>query len=127
MNKLISMDKKYKTRDGRDVRVLCIDNNGACAEGYPVVATVDGVVAAFTATGCFYIDSEEHYIDLVELAQEHSVWLELCTHCGDVTSHVYETEEDMLNSIRHSQAQSADYPYTLLATKKVVITEGESC
>lgn len=35
MNK-ITMDKKYKTRDGRKVRVLCVDKAGE----YPVVALV---------------------------------------------------------------------------------------
>lgn len=35
----ISMDKKYRTRDGRDVRLLCVD--GPCPK-YPVVGYVEG-------------------------------------------------------------------------------------
>lgn len=34
----ISMDKKYRTRDGRDVRLLCVDG----PNGYPVIGLVDG-------------------------------------------------------------------------------------
>lgn len=35
MTNLISMDKQYKTRDGRDVRVLCTDNvEGGCMDCY---------------------------------------------------------------------------------------------
>lgn len=32
----ISMDKKYQTRDGRPVRLLCVDDT----EPYPVVAII---------------------------------------------------------------------------------------
>lgn len=35
---MISMDKKYRTRDGRDVRVLSLDG----APGLPVVGVIDG-------------------------------------------------------------------------------------
>lgn len=38
-DKLISVNKKYKTYDGRDVRVLCVD---APRLEYPVLALVDG-------------------------------------------------------------------------------------
>lgn len=125
MTNLISMDKKYKTRDGRDVRVLCVDNNGACAEGYPVVAIVDGAVVAFTATGGFYPDSEERDMDLIEVVQEHIVWIEVFKSQDKVISCSYETEGEMVESIQSSKNCNTPYEYTLLATKKIVVTEGE--
>lgn len=127
MTNLISMDKRYKTRDGRDVRVLCTDNLGVCAGSYPVVAIVEGAVSMFTAKGGFHVENVEHDLDLIEQPQEHSVWIELCKRYGSICSYVYETEEDMYISIRHSQAQNYACPYTLLATKKVVVAGGEFC
>lgn len=34
----ISMDKKYRTRDGRDIRLLCVDG----PEEYPVIGVIYG-------------------------------------------------------------------------------------
>ena len=61
MNK-ISMDKQYRTRDGRPVRVLCVDAPGA----FPVVAIVDNGVIQYSAEGrvggCI-----DQYINLIEI------------------------------------------------------------
>lgn len=51
---VISMDKKYKTRDGRSVRVLCIDCAGNVH--YPVLALIlewngDETLSSFTPEG----------------------------------------------------------------------------
>jgi hypothetical protein len=43
----ISMDKKYKTRDGRDVRLLCVDGVGH----YPVVGYVVDVLTVWKDDG----------------------------------------------------------------------------
>ena len=125
MENLISMDKKYKTRDGKFVRVLCVDNDD---EEFPVIASIKGVALNFTSTGAFHtIPDYEHPLDLIEQPQEHSVWIELCKRYGSICSYVYETEEDMNISIQHSQAENYACPYTLLATKKVVVAGGEFC
>lgn len=61
---MISMDKQYRTRDGRKVRVLCVDRVG----NYPVVALLgDGEsLFTFTAEGKHFPESGKHYLDLVE-------------------------------------------------------------
>lgn len=59
-----SMDKKYTTREGRPVRLLCTDAPGV----YPVVALVDGLATAqsFTAEGGFQV-TQAHSLDLIEV------------------------------------------------------------
>jgi hypothetical protein len=43
----ISMDRKYRTKDGREVRLLCVD-----AKGYwPVVGLIDGELETWTRDG----------------------------------------------------------------------------
>lgn len=43
----ISMDKHYTTRDGRPVRLLCVDGPGR----YPVVGLVGEAIYSWTSTG----------------------------------------------------------------------------
>lgn len=46
--KLIQMGKKYKTRDGRDVRILCVDGE---MKSHPVVGLIDGQSYQWPADG----------------------------------------------------------------------------
>lgn len=57
----IQMNKKYKTRSGKDVRILCIDKGGR----YPVVGIVDSDVIFFTETGVTWLQGN---LDLVEIS-----------------------------------------------------------
>lgn len=65
----ISMDKKYKTREGRPVKILCIDRNHRY---YPVIAlTIDktGTILCCTEEGKFQLLGEEKSCnDLVEVS-----------------------------------------------------------
>lgn len=68
--KLINMDKRYRTRDGRPVRILCIDRK---SPDYPVIALIldnDGVEFddTFTATGRQFTDSTDRALDLIEVS-----------------------------------------------------------
>ena len=66
---MIEMDKKYKTRSGLPVRILCNDFK---SDTYTVIAAV-----ADQATGCefiisvsntgIYIEGEEYHLDLIEV------------------------------------------------------------
>lgn len=61
---MISMDKKYKTRDGRDVRILCTDAPG----DYPVVGLINNVlVHSWTSNGAFNRDPSLGPSDLIEV------------------------------------------------------------
>ena len=66
----VSMDKKYQTRDGRPVRLLCID---AVSSNYPVIALVPNShsrdehdASCFTPEGRFFV-SGENSKDLIEV------------------------------------------------------------
>lgn len=64
---IISMDKKYKTRDGRDVRIYCTDAGGV----YPVHIAIkreDGTweISVRTKEGNYNTYST-HKLDLVEV------------------------------------------------------------
>lgn len=67
---LISLDKKYKTRCGYPVRILCVDRNDP---DYPVAALVDGLdgddIIAYDKYGCtdYCVEYQEDY-DLVEVS-----------------------------------------------------------
>ena len=61
---MISMDKKYQTRDGDTVRLLCTDRDN---EVYPVVAIVRGNVELYKPNGSYHSSESESGLDLVEL------------------------------------------------------------
>ena len=72
MNK-ISMDKKYRYRNGQPARVLCVDRPES---DYPVITlSLDGDVQSHTWKGkyCSSVD-REHDLDLIEIK---------CTVCND--------------------------------------------
>lgn len=46
---MIDMDKKYRTRDGRDVRLLCVDGPGT----FPVVGITDGCLETWDVDGSY--------------------------------------------------------------------------
>lgn len=64
----ISMDKKYKTRDGRPVRILCVDLKN---QTYPVLALVmkasEETIITCTKDGD-YVGNHEHELDLIEIS-----------------------------------------------------------
>lgn len=66
---LISLDKKYKTRCGYPVRILCVDRNDP---EYPVVALVNGKdredLTIFSSKGMFVDESIKHNFDLIEVS-----------------------------------------------------------
>lgn len=71
MTKPISMDKQYRTRDGRSARILCVDRNDS---DFPVVALVSGskggqAVIIYPSNGAYGEEHEESYYDLIEVTQ----------------------------------------------------------
>ncbi len=65
---MISMDKQYKTRNGRDVRLLCTDANGT----FPVVGLITQTngqqeAGCWTSTGGSWSDGSFSSSDLVEV------------------------------------------------------------
>jgi hypothetical protein len=74
----ISLDKKYRTRDGRDVRIYAMDHNG----DYPIIgATIDSGypnTCSWKLNGWAY-DSVKSELDLVEVKPriKRTVWLNI--------------------------------------------------
>jgi hypothetical protein len=63
----ISMDKKYRARNGRPARVICVDAKGA----QPVVALVYGGGSEFvinTSLKGEFFDGDLHELDLIEVS-----------------------------------------------------------
>lgn len=123
MGNLISMDKKYKTREGKDARLLCVDSGHL---EFPVVAIVEGLLETYTSCGKVFV-GQDNNLDLIEIPQEHSVWIEVFKSHGDILSCSYESENSMRNSINDSFESNNKEGYQLIATKKVVVAEGEFC
>lgn len=69
----ISMDKKYRTRDGRDVRLLCVDG--------PLENPICGLVSGGDFPSCWRSDGayigREHPSDLIEYHEPdiRTIWV----------------------------------------------------
>lgn len=63
---MISMDKKYKTKHGKSVRLLCTDGPDL---NYPVVGFEEGDTEprSWTVGGIYSIRDDDDYLDLVEV------------------------------------------------------------
>ena len=62
MNNLISMDKKYHTRGGRAVRILCVDR----ITSYPVVGLMDDMIHSWTSEGL----KNPNHMDIYDLIED---------------------------------------------------------
>jgi hypothetical protein len=85
----ISMDKKYRTRDGREVRLLCVDG----PKEYPVVGVVagDNCPSSWTSTGKI-VEHQDRQADLIEYHEPdiRTIWVNV--YEGSVTTHGSEVE-----------------------------------
>jgi len=88
---LISMDKKYETRNGKPVRILCVDGD---LDGYSVVGLVDGWPETWTRFGSYDISRDTAGHDLVEAKREQTLFLNVygdggAARRGDANKHVH--------------------------------------
>ena len=128
MSKLISMSKKYKTREGLDARILCIDNYYGDSD-FPVIALVEGETSTYTVTGGFYSHKEDDS-DLVEVPEEKESWLEVYSVTKNSNANIrffsYNSDEALRLGITANRNAFGDN-YQLIATKKITVAVGESC
>lgn len=117
------MDKNYKTRDGREVRVLCVDNKQGGK--WTVVAVVGGEVSIYTKEGIHSVDFELSGYDLVETPEEKELWLEIFSYNNFIDGIGHNTKSMLMESISDSMDTSNNYK--LIATKHITYIEGESC
>jgi len=120
--KAVSIDKKYKTRDGRDVRLLCLD---ARSSNFPVVALVEGSTPeTFTRYGNHDVGYDSP-LDLIEQPEEKTVWLELFRYKhwsedAKVMIGVHNSREELEAAVMKQQ-----FGYQFIAIKKITYKEGD--
>jgi len=87
---MISMDKKYKTRDGQEVRLLCVDAPG----GFPVVGLLGETVSTWCADGSFFLSEKPENLDLIETPEtiEIDVWINV--YINSLVGDAYLTKSD---------------------------------
>lgn len=97
MSKLIDINKKYRTRDGKEVRIYATDGGG----DYPIqgaVRTLDGRwrVCTWKKKGKYTSQSYDHPLDLIEIREKHkrTVWI-LVGEYGEFDS--FEDKESALH------------------------------
>lgn len=103
----IKMDGKYQTRDGRAVRILCVDGPDGC---WPVVGFIEGCKAtlnwSFDGYSCKEGAPQEY--DLVPVPTKHEGFI-IVSRGGQtaslLTAAVYHSCEDA-----NSRKYSAPYP-----------------
>ena len=66
---MISMDKTYRTRDGREVRLLCVDREGF----FPVVGLVGNDLVSWTGVG-IHVSHTQTVYDLIEVVPDVVRW-----------------------------------------------------
>lgn len=114
---IISMDKKYETRDGRPARVLCVDKGG----DMPVVAIIGDYIEMYYSDGR-WTNEEPVSTDLIEIKEEKPLWVTVWINSSDQIvscSFAYEEEHKYaINLITEARLE-------ILATKKITYTEGE--
>ena len=78
---MIDMNKSYKTRDGGEVRVLCVDREGT---DYPVVTLINNdvgteVLRSHTGEGRYLDLTDESQYDLIEIQPSVVFWVNVMT------------------------------------------------
>lgn len=90
MTKVISMDKKYKTRSGLPVRILCVDRK---YDVYPVVGLFldnDKEYCNYWGhSGCNYSDGSESSLDLIEVSPYEDFKVDDLCVVSDFTGEVF--------------------------------------
>lgn len=94
---MISMDKKYKTRDGRDVRLLCVDGPN---ERYPVIGIVQGLGFPYNWMSSGNADTAdlETSSDLIEVKPRIEGWVNIYTkeafNPDELVTRLYKTRNE---------------------------------
>ena len=75
---MIDISKKYKTRDGRDVRIYAVDGGGDCPVQGAVYAAGEWLIMLWRTNGWRWSDAESNH-DLIEVKPRHKreVWLNI--------------------------------------------------
>lgn len=73
---MISLDKKYRYRDGRPARVLCVDRPSPDGGGRPVVSmNEEGGISVHLADGRATSHGADSDLDLIEVREPLECWV----------------------------------------------------
>lgn len=115
---MISMDKKYQTRNGRAVRVLCVDMTGT---KYPVcvaIADPEGKESchAYQIDGSLWAGGNQiHEVDLIEIKPTVVFWLNI-----EITKGLKTEETNMASYLLcHNEDEAKKYAagYDIIARR----------
>lgn len=112
---MISMDKKYRTRDGRDVRILCVDG----PDDAPVVGLIGRTTASWHLDGRWAHAFTETAYDLVEHQEPdvRTIWVNVYEgFCRSFNSE-RSARESGLSSL-HGSALSIAQPVTFKVERR---------
>ena len=81
---MIDINKKYRTRDGREVRIYALDGGGGCPVHGIIFSKQLGWMLATWSMDGFALNDIDHPADLVEVKPriQRTVWLALYPHGG---------------------------------------------
>ena len=104
---MISMDKKYRTRDGRDVRLLCVDVPNA---HHPVVGIIGDIIHAWTKGGKSFSECHQTPSDLIEYHEPdiRTIWV-----------NVYEEGRETCCYDNEEEAKRGASPYAIAVAQPV--------
>jgi hypothetical protein len=115
---LITMDRQYQTRDGRPVRILCVNRDDNLQ---PVVGLIDGSdLCTWTKEGKYYHDGTADEDDLVPVPKKCNVTLYINVYKrfnGSLVFYPYDTNEDAENAANRGDAIAVAVPVTFEFTE----------
>lgn len=83
MTKKFDPTKPVQTRDGRAARIICTDRKTKDDSSIVALVTVTPDITEsettliFTTDGCISVDGIEHPIDLINVPEKHTVWVNM--------------------------------------------------
>lgn len=95
---MISMDKKYRTRDGREVRLLCVDG----PEDTPIIGLIGPTTAKWRSDGRWTQTYAETIYDLIEYHEPdiRTIWVNVY-ECGrGYELYALDSKDEALSSAR---------------------------
>jgi len=102
--------QKLITRNGKPAQLVSIKVGDAGEGIFPLAASVGCDEYSFTLDGCFYSDSEDHYLDLFMAPREKTVYVNLY---HDKYCYHFETEDEANESSSSDRIGGKAYPVTI--------------
>ncbi len=111
---MISMNKKYTTRDGRPVRLLCVD----CEYSQPVIGLIENKYCeSWNADGRRYGERISDSCDLIEAKTKRSGWINIYEWAGKLRTAYF--SDTVFNSKEDADKYKGERAEQHIATIKI--------